>query len=139
MAAQTHQHILVNGRYFGCYPTTGPATVAREAERLGGTVATVLDTDCPNGLKPEYIAVKGADIMSKRAAVLTLVRSSTELLGHLDNEMVRLLEEIEGPEPITSEGHAEVLMELRTLARSLELQAQMGRALVRKTSALRER
>jgi hypothetical protein len=45
-------------KYFGCYNISGRMTIETEAARLGGRMLVVLDTDCPNGMKPEYIAWK---------------------------------------------------------------------------------
>jgi hypothetical protein len=44
--------------YHGCYNISGRMTIETEAARLGGRMLVVLDTDCPNGMKPEYIAWK---------------------------------------------------------------------------------
>ncbi len=53
-----HYHIEIRGKHFGCYNVSGPETIAIEAMRLGGTMVTVPDADCPNGRKPETIAHK---------------------------------------------------------------------------------
>jgi len=54
-----HYHIAQPGTmYRRCYNISGRGDIEREAERIGGTLVVVLDTDCPNGTKPEYIRWK---------------------------------------------------------------------------------